>query len=96
MIVNNVWRECIEKILLPHNIIIAYIIKSSYIESYLIRIFSCYIFYSMLDVLAGRKNPSGLSGTVLVNGERQPRNFKQIAGYVVQVKRLFNNKCSLE
>jgi hypothetical protein len=28
---------------------------------------------------------SGLSGMVLVNGDRQPANFKCIAGYVVQV-----------
>ena len=40
---------------------------------------------SLLDILAGRKDFSGLNGTVLVNGERQPKNFKCIAGYVVQV-----------
>ena len=40
----------------------------------------------MLDILAGRKRKSGLSGIVLVNGDRQPKNFKCISGYVVQVR----------
>ncbi|PIK50784.1 ATP-binding cassette transporter subfamily G member 2a [Apostichopus japonicus] len=39
---------------------------------------------SLLDVLAARKNPEGLSGTVLVNGKEQPRNFRLASGYVVQ------------
>ncbi|ELU16058.1 hypothetical protein CAPTEDRAFT_155979 [Capitella teleta] len=39
---------------------------------------------SLLDVLAGRKNPVGLSGTVLVDGKQQPKNFKCMSGYVVQ------------
>lgn len=38
----------------------------------------------MLDVLAGRKEPTGLSGTVLVDGKHQPKNFKCMTGYVVQ------------
>lgn len=38
----------------------------------------------MLDVLAGRKEPKGLSGSVLVDGRRQPKNFKCMTGYVVQ------------
>ena len=41
----------------------------------------------MLDILAGRKRKSGLSGIVLVNGDRQPKNFKCISGYVVQVRK---------
>lgn len=41
-----------------------------------------------LDVLAGRKDPGGLSGEVLVNGSPQPPNFKCLSGYVVQVTRL--------
>ena len=40
---------------------------------------------SLLDILAGRKDMSGMGGTVLVNGDRQPKNFKCIMGYVVQV-----------
>ena len=41
---------------------------------------------SLLDILAGRKDRSGLTGNVLVNGEHQPNNFKCISGYVVQVR----------
>uniref|UniRef100_A0A8C9S0R4 ABC-type xenobiotic transporter n=1 Tax=Scleropages formosus TaxID=113540 RepID=A0A8C9S0R4_SCLFO len=37
-----------------------------------------------LDVLAARKDPSGLSGEVLINGAPQPPNFKCLSGYVVQ------------
>ncbi|XP_030060706.1 ATP-binding cassette sub-family G member 2 isoform X2 [Microcaecilia unicolor] len=40
---------------------------------------------SLLDVLAARKDPSGLSGEVLIDGIPQPPNFKCISGYVVQV-----------
>ncbi|XP_075790719.1 broad substrate specificity ATP-binding cassette transporter ABCG2-like isoform X2 [Pelodiscus sinensis] len=39
---------------------------------------------SLLDVLAARKDPAGLSGQVLVDGFPQPPNFKCISGYVVQ------------
>uniref|UniRef100_A0A8C8SU54 ABC transporter domain-containing protein n=1 Tax=Pelusios castaneus TaxID=367368 RepID=A0A8C8SU54_9SAUR len=39
---------------------------------------------SLLDVLAARKDPAGLSGQVLVDGFPQPSNFKCISGYVVQ------------
>ncbi|XP_051983209.1 broad substrate specificity ATP-binding cassette transporter ABCG2d [Xyrauchen texanus] len=39
---------------------------------------------SFLDVLAGRKDPAGLSGEVLINGSPQPPNFKCLSGYVVQ------------
>ena len=39
----------------------------------------------LLDILADRKAGSGLSGTVLINGEERPRNFRFLAGYVVQV-----------
>ena len=40
---------------------------------------------SLLDVLAGRKDPRGLSGHLLVDGKQQPKNFKCMTGYVVQV-----------
>ncbi|XP_074730909.1 broad substrate specificity ATP-binding cassette transporter ABCG2-like isoform X3 [Strix uralensis] len=40
---------------------------------------------SLLDVLAARKDPAGLSGEVLIDGIPQPPNFKCISGYVVQV-----------
>ncbi|XP_072351365.1 broad substrate specificity ATP-binding cassette transporter ABCG2 isoform X1 [Scyliorhinus torazame] len=39
---------------------------------------------SLLDILAGRKDPSGLKGEVLIDGAPQPPNFKCISGYVVQ------------
>ncbi|XP_066549501.1 broad substrate specificity ATP-binding cassette transporter ABCG2 isoform X2 [Amia ocellicauda] len=39
---------------------------------------------SLLDVLAARKDPAGLSGDVLIDGAPQPANFKCISGYVVQ------------
>uniref|UniRef100_A0A4W3GF72 ATP-binding cassette sub-family G member 2-like n=1 Tax=Callorhinchus milii TaxID=7868 RepID=A0A4W3GF72_CALMI len=39
---------------------------------------------SLLDILAARKDPAGLSGEVLIDGRDQPSNFKCISGYVVQ------------
>ncbi|XP_064416330.1 broad substrate specificity ATP-binding cassette transporter ABCG2 [Latimeria chalumnae] len=39
---------------------------------------------SLLDILAARKDPTGLSGEVLIDGAPQPANFKCISGYVVQ------------
>ncbi|KAF0880193.1 ABCG2 protein, partial [Crocuta crocuta] len=39
---------------------------------------------SLLDVLAARKDPCGLSGDVLINGAPRPANFKCNSGYVVQ------------
>ncbi|XP_068705130.1 broad substrate specificity ATP-binding cassette transporter ABCG2-like [Montipora foliosa] len=38
----------------------------------------------LLDILAGRKDRRHLSGVVLVNGLKQPENFKCVTGYVVQ------------
>ena len=43
------------------------------------------ILCSLLDVLADRKKRDHVSGYVLINGEKQPQNFKCAAGYVVQV-----------
>nr|CDS31557.1 ATP binding cassette sub family G [Hymenolepis microstoma] len=39
---------------------------------------------SLLDVLAGRKQPRYLTGEVLIDGHPQPKHFKCISGYVVQ------------
>ncbi|XP_067672011.1 broad substrate specificity ATP-binding cassette transporter ABCG2-like isoform X3 [Haliotis asinina] len=39
---------------------------------------------SLLDILAGRKDPQGLSGEVLIDGALPPSNFKCMVGYVVQ------------
>jgi len=50
-----------------------------------IRNFAHLLPYRLLDVLAGRKAKKGLSGHVLVNGRRQPHNFKCASAYVVQV-----------
>ena len=43
------------------------------------------VHYSLLDVLADRKDRDWVSGHVLINGEKQPHNFKCASGYVVQV-----------
>ena len=40
---------------------------------------------SLLDVLAGRKDPKNITGTVLYDGKAVPSDFRLIAGYVVQV-----------
>uniref|UniRef100_K7F2T9 Broad substrate specificity ATP-binding cassette transporter ABCG2 n=1 Tax=Pelodiscus sinensis TaxID=13735 RepID=K7F2T9_PELSI len=39
---------------------------------------------SLLDIIAARKDPHGLSGEILINGAPRPANFKCISGYVVQ------------
>ncbi|XP_036056547.1 ATP-binding cassette sub-family G member 3-like isoform X2 [Onychomys torridus] len=36
----------------------------------------------LLDVLAARKDPRGLSGDILINGNPRPANFKCTSGYV--------------
>ena len=41
----------------------------------------------LLDILAGRKSSLRVSGDVLVDENRQPRNFKYMSGYVVQVRK---------
>ncbi|XP_052054586.1 ATP-binding cassette sub-family G member 3-like isoform X2 [Apodemus sylvaticus] len=38
----------------------------------------------LLDVLAARRDPCGLSGDILVNGKPRPANFKCTSGYVPQ------------
>ena len=43
------------------------------------------IFFRLLDILAGRKDPSGISGQVLIDGTLPPSNFKCMVGYVLQV-----------
>jgi len=40
---------------------------------------------SLLDALAGCIEPSGVKGTVLVDGQRRPKNFRFMTGYVLQV-----------
>jgi len=41
--------------------------------------------HRLLDALAGRTEPSNVKGTILVDGERPPSNYKFMTGYVVQV-----------
>ena len=50
---------------------------------------------SLLDILAARKGKRGITGTVLINGQRQPDNFKCMSGYVVQVSPLVHPTLSL-
>ena len=45
-----------------------------------------FVLSRLLDILAGRKDPAGLYGLVLVDGEPAPNDFKRISGYVVQVR----------
>ena len=44
-----------------------------------------YVLFRLLDVLADRKAKRGLSGHVLINGRKQPHNFKCASAYVIQV-----------
>uniref|UniRef100_A0A8D0GS12 Broad substrate specificity ATP-binding cassette transporter ABCG2 n=1 Tax=Sphenodon punctatus TaxID=8508 RepID=A0A8D0GS12_SPHPU len=39
---------------------------------------------SLLDILAARKDPRGLSGEILINGVPQPPHFNCVSGYVIQ------------
>ncbi len=39
---------------------------------------------SLLDILADRKDPKGLSGQILIDGLPPPPSYKYIVGYVVQ------------
>uniref|UniRef100_A0A1I8J2W0 Broad substrate specificity ATP-binding cassette transporter ABCG2 n=2 Tax=Macrostomum lignano TaxID=282301 RepID=A0A1I8J2W0_9PLAT len=51
---------------------------------------------SLLDVLAGRKDPQFLRGEVLVDGAEQPDNFKCMSGYVVQDDIVADSKIGTE
>ena len=48
------------------------------------------LYFSLLDVLADRKDRSGLTGDVLIDGHRMPTDFKCMSGYVVQVSEEFS------
>ncbi|KAH0499869.1 ATP-binding cassette sub-family G member 3 [Microtus ochrogaster] len=45
----------------------------------------------LLDVLAARKDPRGLSGDILINGKPRPANFTCTSGYVPQNDALMPN-----
>ena len=47
--------------------------------------------HRLLDVLADRKSKKGLSGVVLVNGQKILPNFKTTVGYVVQVSHIYTD-----
>ena len=47
--------------------------------------YMCFYINRLLDLLADRKDKSGRSGKVLVNGQRRPAHYKTTVGYVVQV-----------
>lgn len=51
-------------------------------------VFTTVVNLRLLDVLAGRKDPGGLTGTLLLDGQPIPENFKCMVGYVVQVRDL--------
>ncbi|PIK50797.1 putative ATP-binding cassette sub-family G member 2 isoform X2 [Apostichopus japonicus] len=48
------------------------------------KVFPFFIPLILLDVLAARKEPKGLTGQVLIDGKPLPKNFRLISGYVVQ------------
>lgn len=44
-----------------------------------------YMLCRLIDILADHKDKKGLSGVVLINGQKQPENFRCKSAYVVQV-----------
>ena len=44
-----------------------------------------FVYIRLLDLLADRKDKSGKSGKVLINGAKRQSNYKSVVGYVVQV-----------
>ena len=52
----------------------------------------CYSYFiRLLDVLADRKGKKGPSGIIVVNGQKRPKNFNCVSGYVVQVSSYVNS-----
>ena len=45
----------------------------------------------LLDLLADRKDRTGRSGKVLINGQKRRAKYKTLVGYVVQVNTLFSH-----
>ena len=45
----------------------------------------------LLDLLADRKDKTGKSGKVLINGQKRQANYKTMVAYVVQVNTLFSH-----
>jgi len=46
---------------------------------------SCVVLCRLIDVLAMRCEEKGISGQILVDGQKRPKYFKCVTGYVVQV-----------
>ena len=65
-----------------------------YVSNLQCRVVRMIIVNRLLDVLADRKAKKGLSGHVLINGRRQPQNFKCASAYVVQVSFVGVNFCT--
>ena len=55
------------------------------ILSQVVLVLSMLYLHRLIDILAGHKNKKGLSGVVLINGQKQPENFRCKSAYVVQV-----------
>ena len=53
-------------------------------------VLSC-VYDRLLDLLADRKDKTGKSGKVLINGQKRQANYKTMVAYVVQVNRLFSH-----
>ena len=53
------------------------------------------MFLRLLDILADRRNKKGLQGMVFINGEHQPKDFKFMSGYVVQVSHMTSHILTL-
>ena len=53
-------------------------------------VLSC-VYDRLLDLLADRKDKTGRSGKVLINGQKRQANYKTMVAYVVQVNRLFSH-----
>lgn len=47
----------------------------------------CFKIYSLLDILAGRRNRKEFSGDVFINGNHQSADFRLASGFVVQVRK---------
>jgi ATP-binding cassette, subfamily G (WHITE), member 2 len=42
------------------------------------------VYSTLLDILANRKDPRNVSGSLLVNGKPHDETFNRVAGYVTQ------------
>ena len=53
------------------------------IQNCFLNLLNLVVFFSLLDILSGKKET--IDGVVLVDGKQQQQNFKFKSGYVVQV-----------